>query len=172
MAIDEALAIEPARPGDEATILRLIRALAEYERLPSQVVATEADLRETLFGSRAYAEAVIGRVGGEAVGFAVYFHSFSTFWGRPGMYLEDLFVEARWRGRGFGTRLFKHVAGLAIERGCRRMEWSVLRWNEPAIGFYRKLGARPMDEWTVYRLDGEALTRARPAPPARPRRDR
>ncbi len=159
MAGDVTFEIRPARPGDEAAVLRLIRALAAYERLPHQVVATEADLADTLFGPRAYAEAAIGYADGEPVGFAVFFHSFSTFWGRPGMYLEDIFVDERWRGRGFGKRLFTHVARLAAERDCRRMEWSVLNWNEPAIGFYRSLGARPMDEWTVYRLDGEALAR-------------
>jgi GNAT superfamily N-acetyltransferase len=141
-------------------VLGLIRALADYERLPHQVVATEAELRVSLFGPRPFAEAVIGYVTGEPVGFAVYFHSFSTFWGRPGMYLEDIFVEERWRGRGFGRQLFAHVARAAVDRGCRRLEWSVLNWNEPAIGFYRRLGAQPMDEWTVYRLDGEALVRA------------
>jgi GNAT superfamily N-acetyltransferase len=160
MPPDISFEIRQARPGDEGVVLRLIRALAEYERLPHQVVATEADLAETLFGARAYAEAAIGYAGGEPAGFAVYFHSFSTFWGRPGMYLEDLFVEERWRGRGFGKRLFTHVARLAVERNCRRMEWSVLNWNESAIGFYRRMGARPMDEWTVYRLDGDALRKA------------
>lgn len=152
--------IRPARPGDEGVVLDLIRALAHYEELPQQVVATAADLREALFGPRAYAEAAVGYADSEPVGFAVYFHSFSTFWGRPGMYLEDLFVDERWRGHGFGKRLFAHVARLAVERQCRRMEWSVLNWNEPAIGFYRSLGARPMDEWRVYRLDGEDLARA------------
>lgn len=160
MPPDPRFEIRLARPGDEGIILQLIRALAQYERLPHQVVATEADLRETLFGARAYAEAAIGFANDEPVGFAVYFHSFSTFWGRPGMYLEDIFVDDRWRGHGFGRRLFAHVARLAVERNCRRMEWSVLNWNEPAIGFYRRLGARPMDEWTVYRLEGEALVRA------------
>jgi GNAT superfamily N-acetyltransferase len=152
--------IRPVRQGDEGALLDLIRELAHYERLRHEVVATAADLRETLFGPRAYAEAALGCASGEPVGFAVYFHSFSTFWGRPGMYLEDLFVEERWRGQGLGRQLFAYVAGLAVARGCRRMEWSVLNWNEPAIGFYRGLGARPMDEWTVYRLDGEALARA------------
>ncbi len=154
------LEIRRAAPGDEAVVLGLIRALADYERLPHQVVATEDDLRDSLFGPRPFAEAVIGFMAGRPVGFAVYFTSFSTFWGRPGMYLEDIFVEERSRGRGFGRQLFAEVARTAVERGCRRLEWSVLNWNASAIGFYRRLGARPMDEWTVYRLDGEALARA------------
>jgi GNAT superfamily N-acetyltransferase len=152
--------IRTAVPGDESVVLRLIKALADYERLPHQVVATEADLRGSLFGPRPFAEAAIAEIHGEPVGFAVYFHSFSTFWGRPGVYLEDIFVEERWRGRGIGRRLFAHVARVAVEGNCRRLEWSVLNWNTTAIGFYEGLGARPMREWTVYRLDGEALARA------------
>ncbi len=159
MSVPTTFDIRPARPGDEPIVLRLIKALAEYEKLAHQVVATEADLTESLFGPRPYAEAIIGYADGAPVGFAVYFHSFSTFWGRPGIYLEDVFVEPEWRGRGLGRRLLAHVARVAVERGCRRMEWSVLDWNAPSIGFYKSLGARPMDEWTVYRLDGEALAR-------------
>jgi GNAT superfamily N-acetyltransferase len=159
MAADPILEIRQAQPGDEPTVLRLIKALAEYEKLAHQVVASETDLSESLFGTRPFAEAVIGYVDGEPVGFAVYFHSFSTFWGRPGLYLEDLFVEERWRGHGFGRRLLAYVARVAVERGCRRMEWAVLDWNEPTIAFYERLGARPMDDWTVFRLDGETLAR-------------
>ena len=149
--------IEPASEADVPLVLRMINALAEYERLGHEVVATEGALRETLFGSRQFAEAVIGYVGSEPVGFALFFHTFSTFRGAPGVYLEDLFVEPAWRGRGFGHTLFAHVAAVAVARGCHRMEWSVLDWNEPAIAFYRRAGARAMDEWTVFRLTGDAL---------------
>lgn len=140
-------------------ILGLIKALAEYERLAHEVVATEADIRESLFGAQPHAEAVIARVGSEAVGFAVWFYTYSTFLARPGLYLEDVFVLPAWRGRGIGRALLGHLARLAVARGCGRMEWSVLDWNEPAIGFYRRIGAQPMDEWTVYRLTGDALRR-------------
>ena len=165
--------IDPAREQDVPLILRLIKALAEYERLSHQVVATEATLRDTLFGPNPSAEAAIayalsGRSGdaakadgNEPVGFAVWFYSYSTFLSRPGLYLEDLFVLPAWRGRGIGQALIRHLARIAVERGCGRMEWSVLDWNEPAIRFYRSLGARAMDQWTVYRLTGDAL--ARPA---------
>lgn len=155
----EGLRIEPATARDVPLILSLIRALAEYERLAREVVATEADVRESLFGARPHAEAVIARVGSQAVGFAVWFHTFSTFLSRRGLYLEDLFVLPAWRGRGIGSALIRHVARVAVERGCGRMEWAVLDWNDPAIGFYRSIGARPMDEWTVYRLTGDALRR-------------
>jgi GNAT superfamily N-acetyltransferase len=151
--------IEPATERDVPVILVLIRALAEYERLLDEVVATEATLRESLFGDRPGAEVAIARAGTEPVGFAVWFHSYSTFLSRHGLYLEDLFVMPSWRGRGVGRGLLEYVARVAVERGCGRMEWSVLDWNETAIGFYRRLGSRPMDEWTVHRLTGEALTR-------------
>lgn len=151
--------IEPASEGDVPLILGLIKALAEYERLAHEVVATEADIRESLFGAQPHAEAVIARVGSEAVGFAVWFYTYSTFLARPGLYLEDVFVLPAWRGRGIGRALLGHLARLAVARGCGRMEWSVLDWNEPAIGFYRRIGAQPMDEWTVYRLTGDALRR-------------
>jgi GNAT superfamily N-acetyltransferase len=137
----------------------LIRALAEYERLVDEVVATEATLRESLFGDPPGAEVAIARAGLEPVGFAVWFHNYSTFLGRRGLYLEDLFVVPPWRGRGVGRELLEYVARMAVDRGCGRMEWSVLDWNEPAIGFYRRLGARSMDDWTVHRLTGDALTR-------------
>jgi GNAT superfamily N-acetyltransferase len=152
-----AFRIEPAVEHDLPVILRLIRGLAEYEKLSDAVVATEASLREALFGERRFAEAVIGHVDEEPAGFAVYFHNFSTFLGVPGMYLEDLFVEPRFRGLGLGKALLAHVARVAVARGCGRLEWSVLDWNEPAIGFYKRLGATPMDEWTTYRMTGDAL---------------
>lgn len=166
----EDLRIEPATVRDVPLILGLIKALAEYEKLTHEVVATEAALQESLFGVTPNAEAVIARCvsrGGsdaakaesEAVGFALWFQSYSTFLARPGLYLEDLFVLPAWRGRGVGLALLRHLAGVAIARGCGRMEWSVLDWNDPAVGFYRSLGARPMDEWTVYRLTGDALRR-------------
>ena len=151
--------IRAAEAEDVPVLLDLIRGLAEYERLLDQMEADEAGLRESLFGDRRYAEAVIGEVDGEPVGFALYFHSYSTFLGKPGLYLEDLFVKPEHRGRGFGGALLRHVAGVAVERGCGRLEWAVLDWNEPAIGFYRKLGAGPLDEWTTYRMTGDALRR-------------
>lgn len=155
----EEVRIEPATVGDVPLILSLIKALAEYERLSHEVVATEAQVRESLFGAKPHAEAVIARVQSEAVGFAVWFHTYSTFLSRPGLYLEDLFVLPAWRGRGIGGALIRHLARIAVERGCGRMEWAVLDWNDPAIGFYRSIGARPMDEWTTYRLTGEVLDR-------------
>jgi len=149
--------IRPAADQDIPVLLRMIKALAVYEKLGGQVVATEASLRRSLFGERPYAQAVIGQVGTEPVGFALFFHNFSTFRGAPGLYLEDLFVYPDWRGRGFGRRLLAHVASVAVATGCHRMEWSVLDWNEPAIGFYRRVGAQSMDDWTTFRLTGEAL---------------
>ena len=140
-------------------VLTFIKGLAQYEGLPHEVVATEEDLVESLFGPHAITEAVIAYMATEPVGFAVFFHNYSTFVGRPGLYLEDLFVLPEWRGRGVGRSLLRYVANVAVTRNCGRMEWSVLDWNEPAIRFYRALGARPMDEWTVYRLTGEALER-------------
>jgi GNAT superfamily N-acetyltransferase len=148
--------IERATEGDVPLILKLIKDLAEYEQLAHAVVATESTLRESLFEKRA-AEAVIGYADDEPIGFALFFQTFSTFLGVPGMYLEDIFVEPRWRGRGFGRALLAHLAKIAIERGYGRVEWSVLDWNEPSIGFYKKLGARPMDEWTMFRLTGDAI---------------
>ncbi|MBI1913230.1 MAG: GNAT family N-acetyltransferase [Planctomycetes bacterium] len=152
--------IRPAMIEDTPTICRLIRALAEYERLAQEVVLDEARLREHLFGPRPFAEALLAEEEGAAVGFALFFHNYSTFLGRPGLYLEDLFVVPEHRGKGHGKALLSAVARLAIERGCGRLEWSVLDWNEPALRFYRALGARPVDGWTVYRLTGEALTAA------------
>lgn len=156
-----AIHIRPATPADTELILSLIRELAEYERAPEQAVATPELIRLHLFGEGIgrgpTAECVIGEIGGEAQGFAVFFHSFSTWLGKPGVYLEDLFVRPAARGSGLGKALLKHVAAIAVERGCGRFEWAVLDWNEPAIGFYKKLGAVAMEEWTVYRVGGEAL---------------
>tara|TARA_B100000614_G_scaffold247683_1_gene254854 strand:+ start:292 stop:843 length:552 start_codon:yes stop_codon:yes gene_type:complete len=149
--------IRPARREDVPLILSLIRELAEYERLSHEVQATEEMLHAALFGDRPAAEVVISEVHGESTGFALFFHNFSTFVGRPGIYLEDLYVRPAFRGRGHGKALLVHLASLARDRGCGRLEWSVLNWNAPSIAFYRSLGARPMDDWTVYRLDGEAL---------------
>ena len=151
--------IRPARPGDVADILRLIKALAEYEKLSHEVVATEAALAQALFGPRPAAEVLLAEEDGRSVGFALFFQNFSTFLGKPGIYLEDLFVEPAFRGRGIGRDLLRAIARLAVERGCGRFEWAVLDWNAPAIGFYKSLGARPMDDWTVMRLTGEALER-------------
>lgn len=149
--------LREARAEDCGLILALIRELAEYEKLSHEVVATEEVLRETLFGEHPRGEVVIGEFQGEAVGYALFFHNFSTFTGRPGIYLEDIYVKPEMRGRGYGKCLLTYVARLAIERKCSRMEWSVLDWNEPSIRFYRSLGAVAMDEWTVQRLAGSAL---------------
>ncbi len=151
------LTIRPAAPADLPLIAQFIRDLAEYEKLSDAVRFDEAVMGEKLFGVRPYAEVVIGEVDGEAQGFALFFHNFSTFEGLPGIYLEDLFVRPEARGAGLGKALLSHLAALAVERGCARLEWSVLDWNAPAIGFYEKLGARGMDEWTVMRLDGANL---------------
>lgn len=153
------LSIRPAVPADLPLIAALIQELAEFERLSHEVRFDEARLGEHLFGARPMAEVAIGEVDGAAQGFALFFHNFSTFEGRPGIYLEDLFVRGAARGAGLGKALLAHLAKLALERGCARLEWAVLDWNESAIGFYRSLGARAMDEWTVMRLDGEALAR-------------
>ena len=152
--------IRPAVESDLGTIEELIRALAEYERMSGDVVMDSERLRRSLFGDHPYAEVLIAEEDdGEPVGFALFFHNFSTFLGRPGIYLEDLFVKPEQRGRGHGKALLQRLAEIAVERDCGGMEWAVLNWNEPSIGFYRSLGARPNDEWTVYRLTGEALER-------------
>ncbi|GAA3037038.1 GNAT family N-acetyltransferase [Gordonia defluvii] len=157
--------LRAAKSEDVPAILALIQGLAEYENEPGAVHATEELLAEQLFGEHPGAEVVIADVAGDAVGFALFFHNFSTWEGRRGLYLEDLFVKPGFRGRGVGALLMAHLAGLAVARGCARFEWSVLDWNTPAIGFYRSLGAVGMDGWTVQRLDGEALVAlARSAP--------
>jgi GNAT superfamily N-acetyltransferase len=153
----ETLRIERATERDVPLILRLIKALAEYERMSGDVIATEDGLRRTLFGPHPAAEVVVGYAGDEPAGFALFFHNYSTFLGKPGLYLEDLFVVPAFRGRGYGKALLVHLAKLAVERDCGRFEWSVLDWNEPAIGFYKKLGAKPMDGWTIFRVTGDAL---------------
>ena len=149
--------IRKAEPQDVPAILSLIRALAEYEKLLDEVTATEAALHDSLFGARPYAEAMIAWDGEQAVGFALFFHNYSTFLAKPGIYLEDLFVRPAYRGRGLGKELLARVARVAVERGCGRMEWAVLDWNAPAIAFYRSLGARPLDEWIVNRVTGDTL---------------
>jgi GNAT superfamily N-acetyltransferase len=160
--------IARAEERDIAAILRLIRGLAEYEKLAHEAVATEQDLRRSLFGPQPSAEVLMGFAGDEAVGFALFFTSYSTFLGKPGIYLEDLFVLPAWRGRGIGSELFRAVARIAVERGSGRMEWAVLDWNTPALNFYRKLGATPMDQWTVQRLTGPALLAVGNSPAVRP----
>lgn len=155
----DALKIVPATQRDVPLVLSFVRKLAEYEMLSDQMVATEELLREGLFGARRVAEVVLAYLAGEPVGFALYFYNFSTFVGRPGIYLEDLFVEPAHRGKGVGKALLIHVAKVAVERGCGRFEWAVLDWNTPAIDFYRGLGAVPLDDWTLFRLTGDALHR-------------
>ena len=152
------LTIRPATPADLPLIAQFIRDLADYEKLAHEVRFDEAKLHENLFGARPYAEVVIGEIDGAAQGFALFFHNFSTFEGRPGIYLEDLFVRPEARGSGLGKALLAHLASLVVARDCARLEWSVLDWNAPAIGFYQSLGAKLMDDWTVMRVDGEALT--------------
>ena len=151
------IGIRPASEEDVPLILSFIKELAEYERLSHEVSATEELLRFHLFGERREAEVVIGQHADEPAGFALFFHNFSTFLGRPGIYLEDLYVKPAFRGNGIGRAMLVYLAGLAKERDCGRLEWSVLDWNEPAIGLYRGIGAIPMDDWTVYRVAGEAL---------------
>ncbi len=149
--------IRQATENDVPMILSLIRELAEYEHLSHEVVATEGDIRESLFGNHPVAEALIGEHEGVPISFASFFYSFSTFLGRPGIYLEDIYVKPEHRGKGLGRKLLAHVARLARRRNCGRLEWAVLKWNEPAIRAYEKINAVPMDEWTVYRLTGKAL---------------
>ena len=149
--------IRHASKGDCPLILGFIKELADYEKLSHEVVATPAILEESLFGDTPYAQVIIAEYQGNAVGYALFFHNYSTFTGRPGIYLEDLYVQPQYRGKGFGKSLLSYIAKLAVDRNCTRVEWSVLDWNEPSIQFYRSIGAKPMDEWTVQRLDGEEL---------------
>jgi GNAT superfamily N-acetyltransferase len=151
--------IRPCREADAAALVNLVRELAVYEKLEAFARATPESFRTHLFGPKPAAEAVIAEVGAEPVGFALFFTTFSTFRGQPGMYLEDLFVKPEHRGFGIGKALLATVARAAVARGCGRLEWAVLNWNEPAIGFYRSVGARPLDDWTAYRIDDEPLAR-------------
>ena len=155
----QTIEIVPATEGDVPVILDLIRGLAEYERLSHVVTATEEQLRATLFGERPCAETLLALYGGECVGFALFFTIYSTYLAKPGLYLEDLFVKPHARGKGIGRALLQRLAQITVERGYGRMEWSVLDWNQPAIEFYKKLGAVPHDEWTIFRLTGDSLTR-------------
>jgi GNAT superfamily N-acetyltransferase len=159
MNIQNNFEIRPAGVEDVPVILGLIRELATYERAPDEVTATEEQLVDILFGEKRVAEVLLAFEGKSPVGFAVFFHNFSTWLGRPGLYLEDLFVKPDKRGKGYGRALLVDLAKIARERVCGRMEWAVLNWNEPAIKFYRALGAKPLDEWTVYRLTGDGITR-------------
>ena len=163
--MEPAFLIRPAAESDVPMIRQLIRELAEYERAPNDAVATETGLREVLFGKEPAAQVLLALENEEAVGFAVYFFNFSTWLGRPGLYLEDLFVRPERRGKGYGRALLVRLAQIAHERGCGRMEWAVLDWNEPAIGFYKKLGATPMDEWTVFRLTSGGIAQLATANP-------
>ena len=151
--------IIPARERDVPLVFSLIQRLAEYERLSHELEATEDGIRDAMFGESPIIEVLLAHVGTEVAGYALFFHTFSTFVGRRGLYLEDLFVLPEHRGRGIGKRLLSHLAKLAIDRRCRRMEWAVLDWNESAIRFYKSIGAVPMSEWTTYRLTGDALGR-------------
>src|SRR3989440_4029651 len=155
----EKFTIRPATIVDVPIILELIRALATYERAPNEVTATEESLAEVLFGKKPAAEVLLLFENETAVGFAVFFHNFSTWLGRPGLYLEDLFVKPEHRGKGYGRALLIQLAKIARDRDCGRFEWAVLDWNEPAIQFYRKLGAKPMDEWTVFRLTRDGIAK-------------
>jgi GNAT superfamily N-acetyltransferase len=162
--MEAAVHVRPGDRGDVAFILEQIRGLAEYERLTDQVSASEAALAEHLFGARPFAEAIIGEVDGRRAGYALFFHNYSTFLTRPGIFLEDLYVMPELRRLGVGRALLAHVVRLAAERGCGRVEWAVLDWNAPAIAFYRSLGAEPVDGWTIHRLTGarlEAVARSR-----------
>jgi GNAT superfamily N-acetyltransferase len=155
--MSDGIAVRPAQEDEVSVILQFIRDLAHYEHLDHECVATEESLRESLFGARPYAEVVFACLDGQPVGFALFFHNYSTFLGRPGIYLEDLYVRPEARGHGVGRRLLTWLAVTAVNRKCGRLEWSVLDWNEPSIAFYRKLGAVPMQEWTIFRVTGPAL---------------
>jgi GNAT superfamily N-acetyltransferase len=157
MNIQSDFEIRPARIEDVPIILELIRDLATYERAPDEVTATEEQLVDVLFGEKPVAEVLLAFEGKSPVGFAVFFYNFSTWLGRPGLYLEDLFVKPEKRGKGYGRALLVDLAKIARDRGCGRMEWAVLNWNDPAIQFYRKLGAKPLDEWTVFRLTRDGI---------------
>ena len=159
MKIQTDFAIRSARVEDVPIIFQLIRDLATYERAPNEVTATEEQLVDVLFGKRPAAEVLLAFEKDKPVGFAVFFHNFSTWLGRPGLYLEDLFVKPENRGKGYGRALLVDLAKIARDRGCGRMEWAVLNWNDPAIQFYRKLGAKPLDEWSVFRLTRDGIVK-------------
>ena len=158
--------IRAATIVDVPIILELIRALATYERAPNEVKATEDQLVDVLFGKKPAAEVLLAFEDDAPIGFAVFFHNFSTWLGRPGLYLEDLFIKPEHRGKGYGRALLVHLGKIAHERGCGRMEWAVLNWNEPAVEFYKKLGAKPLDEWKIFRLNREGIARLAEAGPA------
>jgi len=153
----EGIQIRPVRPGDEVAVVNLIRELADFEKLLDEMVAAPGDLREVLFAENPAAEALIGEFNGAPVAFALFFYTFSTFEGRKSLYLEDLYVKPEYRGRGFGTKFLKRLARIAVERDCARFEWAALDWNELAIRVYKGIGAKAMEGWTTFRLDGEAL---------------
>ena len=162
MKIETALTdfnIRSSNADDCPLILQFIKELAEYEKLSHEVVATPQILQQSLFGERPYAEVLIGEYHATPVAYALFFHNLSTFTGRPGIYLEDIYVQPEMRGKGFGKSMLSYIAKLAVERNCTRVEWSVLDWNEPSIQFYRSIGAIPLEEWTVQRLHGEALSK-------------
>ena len=156
---DTKIDIKPATPSDVPLILSLIKDLAAYERLSHEVVATESELHETLFGEKPYAEVAIGYCDSTPAGYVLFFHNFSTFTGRPGIYLEDIFVKEAFRDKGLGKALFLYVAGLAKDRRCTRLEYSVLTWNQPALDFYKQFGAERMEDWRLYRISSESLNR-------------
>ncbi|MDP3443759.1 MAG: GNAT family N-acetyltransferase [Ignavibacteria bacterium] len=154
---EKKLIIRKGTEKDVSIILDLIKALADYEKAPNEVIADEKILLQNLFGEKPYAETLIAEYNGEPAGFALFFHNFSTWIGKPGIYLEDLFVKPHLRGKGIGKRLLVQIAKIAVERDCGRFEWSVLDWNEPSIQFYKNLGAKPMDEWTTFRMTEKQL---------------
>lgn len=158
-APDGGFSVRAAVPGDVPVLLSFIKKLADYEKLADQVVATEELLHAALFGARRTAEVALGLLGERPVGFVLFFHNYSTFLGRSGLYIEDLFIDEAYRRKGYGTALLAHVARLAVERECGRLEWSVLDWNQPAIDFYKRLGALPMSDWTVFRIAGQNLAK-------------
>ena len=155
----ETVQLRGATPADIPQILAFIQGLAEYEKLSHACIATEESLEETLFGARPYAEVILADYNSKPAGFALFFHNYSTFRARPGIYLEDLYVLPELRGKGIGKALLKELGRVALERGCARLEWSVLDWNTPSIEFYKSLGAEPQDEWTIFRVTGDALKR-------------
>lgn len=156
--MDSKFILRPAQSADVPVIFQLIQALAEYEKLSHAVTGSAESLHEHLFGSHPYAEVIIAEYAGQAVGFALFFHNYSTFLTQPGIYLEDLFVLPQYRGQGIGKAILSYLAGLAVERGCGRLEWSVLDWNESAIAFYRRMGAAVLPDWRICRVTGESLT--------------